>query len=159
MKAAVVRAFDRPPVYGEFDDPVPGSDEIILTVTAAALTPLVKTQASGKHYSSGSALPFVPGTDGVGRLPGGGRVYFAFPRAPFGAMAERTTVKSALCVPLPNELDDATAAAAANPGMSSWTALTLRAKFVSGETVLINGAIGAAGRMAIQIAKFWAPKR
>src|SRR5580658_7074652 len=118
MKAAVIRSFDRAPVYGEFDDPIPKPDEIILTVTASALTPLVKGQASGKHYSSGSSLPFIPGMDGVGRLPGGARVYFSFPRPPFGAMAERTLVQRALYVPLPDELDDATAAAVANPGMS-----------------------------------------
>jgi NADPH:quinone reductase-like Zn-dependent oxidoreductase len=97
--------------------------------------------------------PFVPGMDGVGILPDGQRVYFAFPSAPFGSMAERTAVLHSLCVPLPDDLDDVTAAAAANPGMSSWAALMERAKFVKGESVLINGATGVSGRLAIQIAK------
>jgi NADPH:quinone reductase-like Zn-dependent oxidoreductase len=56
-------------------------------------------------------------------------------------------------VPLPEELDDVTAAAIANPGMSSWAAYVERAKLKAGETVLINGATGTAGRLAIQVAK------
>jgi NADPH:quinone reductase-like Zn-dependent oxidoreductase len=68
-------------------------------------------------------------------------------------MAELTAVRSSQCVALPDDLDDVTAAGVANPGMSSWAALKERAKFVSGETVLINGATGVSGRLAIQIAK------
>jgi NADPH:quinone reductase-like Zn-dependent oxidoreductase len=68
-------------------------------------------------------------------------------------MAEQTVVPSAQCRVLPDELDDMTAAAIANPGLSSWAALTERAKLKAGETVLVNGATGAAGRLAVQIAK------
>jgi NADPH:quinone reductase-like Zn-dependent oxidoreductase len=159
VKAAVVSSFGKPPRYGEFDDPNPQHDEILINVKAAALSQLVRAQAAGKHYSSTTTLPFVPGVDGVGRLADGKRVYFAFPRSPFGAMGQRTVVKPAMCIPLPDELDDVTAAAAANPGMSSWAALTERAGFERGESVLINGATGAAGRLAIQIAKFIGAKK
>jgi NADPH:quinone reductase-like Zn-dependent oxidoreductase len=58
-----------------------------------------------------------------------------------------------MCVPLPDKLDDVTAAAIANPGMSSWAALSARAGFVSGEAVLILGATGTAGKLAVQVAK------
>ncbi len=75
------------------------------------------------------------------------------PRAPYGAMAERTVAPLAQCLALPDELDDVTAAAIANPGMSSWAAFTERAKLKTGETVLVNGATGTAGRLAVQIAK------
>ncbi len=95
----------------------------------------------------------VPGADGVGVLENGKRVYFAFPRGPVGAMAERVAVKAANIVELPDDLDDVTAAAIANPGMSSWASLIERVDFQRGETVLINGANGASGRLAIQIAK------
>ena len=95
----------------------------------------------------------------VGRLADGTRVYFAFPRSPFGAMAQRAVVKRSNCIQLPAGLDDVIAAGAANPGMSSWAALTERAKFQPGETVLINGATGAAGRLAIQIAKHLGAKK
>jgi NADPH:quinone reductase-like Zn-dependent oxidoreductase len=55
---------------------------------------------------------------------------------------------------LPNELDDVTAAAIANPGMSAWAALVERAHLQPGETVLVNGATGTAGRIAVQLAKY-----
>lgn len=154
MKAAVVSNFEKAPAYAAFRDPVAESGEVLVRVNAAALSRLVRGQASGQHYSSGTNLPFVPGVDGVGRLPDGSRVYFAFPKAPFGSMAELTAVKRSFCVALPDDLEDVTAAGTANPGMSSWVALMERAKFVAGETVLINGATGVSGRLAIQIAKY-----
>ncbi len=159
MKAAIVESYQRGPEYGDFEEPVAKGGEVLMNVKAAGLSRLVQAQASGKHYSSEARFPFVPGVDGVGVLPDGQRVYFAFPSAPFGSMAERTAVLQSLCVPLPNDLDDATAAAAANPGMSSWAALTERAKFVKGESVLVNGATGVSGRLAIQIAKHLGARR
>jgi len=154
MKAAIVQSFAKGPVYGEFPDPRAQADEVTVRVHAAGLSRLVQAQAAGKHYSSEAKFPFVPGVDGVGTLEDGTRVYFAFPTAPFGAMAEKTVVRRSYCVAVPESVDDVTAAAAANPGMSSWAALSERAKFVKGESVLINGATGVAGRLAIQIARF-----
>lgn len=153
MKAAIVHAFDQPPRYGEIDTPQPRAGEVLVRVRAAALSQLVRAQASGKHYSSGKTLPLVPGADGVGLLEDGTRVYFAFPRAPIGAMAEFVAVDARHCVAVPDDIDDITAAAIANPGMSSWAALQARAGFKPGERVLINGAAGASGRLAIQVAK------
>jgi NADPH:quinone reductase-like Zn-dependent oxidoreductase len=75
------------------------------------------------------------------------------PKEPFGSMAEKSIVRSSLCVPLPDDLDDVTAAAIASPGFGSWTALKERARFSTGETVLVNGATGATGRLAVQVAK------
>jgi NADPH:quinone reductase-like Zn-dependent oxidoreductase len=154
MKAAIVRSFEHFPEYGDFEEPVAKPGEVLVAVKAAAMSRLVQAQASGQHYSSDGHLPFVPGVDGVGVLPDGKRVYFAFPAAPFGSMAERAAVPSSMCVSLPDDLDDVTAAAAANPGMSSCAALMERAKLIKGESVLINGATGVAGRLAIQIAKY-----
>ncbi|MDE1181768.1 zinc-binding alcohol dehydrogenase family protein [Paraburkholderia sp.] len=153
MKAAVVHDFAAPPRYDEFADPVAGVSETLVKVHAAALSQLVRSQASGKHYSSGTTLPLVPGVDGIGTLPDGQRVYFAFPRSPYGSMAQSTVVRQAYCVPVPDDVDDVTAAAIGNPGMSSWAGLVERARFQRGENVLINGATGTSGRLAIQIAK------
>jgi NADPH:quinone reductase-like Zn-dependent oxidoreductase len=113
----------------------------------------VRARASGAHYSASHSFPFVAGVDGVGRLDDGGRVYFLMPRAPYGAMAEKTVVPSAQCLPVPDDLDDVTAAAIANPAMSSCAALTERAHLKAGEIVLVNGATGAAGQLAVRIAK------
>ena len=153
MKAAIVQGAGQTPVYGDIAEPVPAAGENRITVTAAAISHVVKSRASGQHYSSSDQFPFVVGLDGVGRLDDGSRVYFVMPRAPYGSMAERTVAPSALCLPLPDELDDATAAAIANPGMSSWAAYTERAKLKPGESVLVNGATGTAGRLAVQIAR------
>jgi NADPH:quinone reductase-like Zn-dependent oxidoreductase len=153
MKAGIVVAPGKPPIYGDFPEPVAAAGEVRLSVRAAALSNLVKSRASGAHYSSSGELPFVVGIDGAGVLADGRRVYFVFPRPPFGSMSEVTVVPSAQCLPLPDDLSDVTAAATANPGMSSWAALTERARLVPGETVLVNGATGTAGRLAVQIAK------
>jgi NADPH:quinone reductase-like Zn-dependent oxidoreductase len=153
MKAAIVRGIGQSPVYGDFAEPVPSAGEKRIAVAAAAISQVVKSRASGKHYSSSGHFPFVVGIDGVGRLDDGSRVYFVLPSAPHGSMAERTVVPAAQCLALPDELDDLTAAAIANPGMSSWAAYTERARLRAGETVLVNGATGTAGRLAVQIAR------
>ena len=159
MNAAVVRAYDAPPGYTTFDEPVAGETELLVTVTAAGLHPIVKSLANGTHYGSTGVFPFVPGVDGVGRLEDGRRVYFGVVRAPFGSFAEKTVTGAAMCVQLPEGLQDEVAAGLANPGMSSWAALTARAKFVAGESVLILGATGSAGRLAVQIAKRMGARR
>lgn len=152
MKAAVVEAFDRPPRYTEFADPLAGDGEAVVQVTAAGLHQIVRALAGGRHYGSSGVLPFVPGVDGVGRLADGRRVYFGAARPPFGTFAELSITRPWMCVPLPEALDDATAAALANPAMSSRAAL-MRARFVAGESVFILGATGVAGRLAVQVAR------
>jgi NADPH:quinone reductase-like Zn-dependent oxidoreductase len=160
MKAAVVKEAGKSPVYGDFRDPSPAGDEVLIQVKAAALSHLARDRALGKHYSSTAELPMVPGIDGVGLIAGTmKRVFFAFPTAPFGSLAEKTVVKVSLCVPVPDGLDDVTAAALGNPGMSSWAAFKERAHLAAGETVLVNGATGAAGRLAVQIAKHLGAKK
>ena len=158
MKAAVIHSYANPPRFESFDDPTPADDEVLIEVEAAALTMLVRAMSNGTHYAAHGKFPFVPGFDGVGRLSDGQRVYFAFPRVPFGAMAERVVVKHGHYANIPDGIDAAKAAAAANPGMSSWQALS-RAGFKKGECVLINGATGVSGRLAIQIAKHLGARR
>jgi len=153
MNAAVVQSFTSPPHYATFADPVAVEGEKLVTVSAAGLHPIVKSLANGTHYVSIAQFPFVAGIDGVGKLEDGTRVYFANARAPFGTFAEKALATSRMCFPLPNGIDDVTAAGIANPAMSSWAALTARAKFVPGESVLILGATGSAGQLAIQIAR------
>ena len=153
MHAAIVSAFDKPPRYGSFEDPVAAEGERMVTVTAAGLHPIVRALANGTHYGSTGELPCIPGVDGVGRLEDGTRVYFGISRKPFGTFSERAPAASWMCLPLPDGIDDVTAAGIANPAMSSWVALMARAMFVAGESVLILGATGVAGQLAVQIAK------
>ena len=154
MKAAIVTAAGKTPIYGEFETPVAKDGEDLISVRAAALSNLTKMRASGSHYSSAGVFPAVAGTDGVGVTQDGRRVYFAMPEAPFGSLAEFCPINSRRCVGIPDALDDSTAAAIANPGMSAWAGLVERAHLVRGETVLVNGAAGTAGRVAVQLAKY-----
>lgn len=153
MNAAVLRILGKPPQFEPFPDPAASAEEVIVQVRAAALKPVDKQLAGGSHYASPRDLPCVCGTDGVGRLEDGTRVFFGGPRRPYGAMAERTVVRRVQCFPLPDALDDETAAAIPNPGVSAWLTLWHRAKLVAGETVLILGATGVTGKLAVQIAK------
>jgi NADPH:quinone reductase-like Zn-dependent oxidoreductase len=159
MKAALVVTAGQPPVYSDFPAPVPSEGERRISVTAASLSHVARARASGTHYSSPGALPFVVGIDGVGQLDDGRRVYFVMPSAPYGSMAEQTIVRASQCIALPDGLDAVTAAAIAIPGMSSWAALQESAKFQAGETVLVNGATGTSGRLAVQIAKYLGAKK
>lgn len=153
MNAAVLHAFDKPPAFEQFPDPIAQEDEVIVRVQAAALKPVDKQIAGGSHYASPRVLPVVCGMDGVGLLEDGTRVYFAGARPPYGAMAQHTVVSRHHCFPLPEDVDDVTAAALINPGVSAWLTLAYRAKLVQGETVLVLGATGVTGKLALQMAK------
>jgi len=153
MKAAVVEKLGTAPRYKEFVEPVAEPGEKLVRVTAAGLHPIVKGLAAGSHYGSTGELPFIAGVDAVGKLDDGTRVYFGTMRKPFGTFAEIAPAPEWITLNLPDELPDETAAALANPGMSSWAALKYRAKFQSGESVLVLGATGVAGGLAVQIAK------
>ena len=156
MNAAVVRAFDAPPVYATFDDPIPQPAEKLVQVRAAGLHQIVRGVASGRHYSSQGKLPFIPGVDGAGVLEDGTRVYFGGARFPYGTMCEQTVIGDVkgvfMMIPLPEGIEDAFAAGIANPGMSSWVALD-RGRFTAGDSVLIVGATGTSGQLAVQIAR------
>lgn len=154
MKAAVVHAFDQPPRYTDFPDPVPtGGEELVADVVAAALHPRVRSQANGSHYTSTGELPLVPGIDAVVRDTKGRLYYALLDDTTLGTMAQRTIIEKDRSVPLPKNADPVMVAAAINPVMSSWVALRHRIHFPAGSRVLILGATGNAGRMAIQVAK------
>ncbi len=161
MHAAVVTDPSQPPKYQSFPDPVPEEGETLVRVRAAGLHRIVKALASGSHYASAkdSHTPSVPGVDGVGLRDDGSRVYFGLFRKPWGTMAELAPAPRKMCIPLPENLDDVHAAAIANPGMSAWLSLKERAKLAAGETVLVLGATGVAGQLAIQSARLLGAKR
>jgi NADPH:quinone reductase-like Zn-dependent oxidoreductase len=153
MKAAIVNAFGVAPSFQDFREPEAGDGETVVTVHAAPLTPIVRSLAAGRHYTSGAAAGFVPGVDGVGVDDMNRRVYFLFPKAPFGSMAEKSLVASHMMVPVPENLSSERAAAVGAAGLASWVALSRRAKLQAGASVLVIGATGAAGGMAVQNAR------
>jgi NADPH:quinone reductase-like Zn-dependent oxidoreductase len=159
MKAAVVSAFDEPPRYENFPDPVATRrDELVVDVVATALHPRVRSQANGSHYSSTGELPLVPGIDAVVRDAKGKLYYALLDDTTLGTMAQRTIIEKDRGVALPKDADPVAVAAAINPVMSSWVALRHRIRFERGSHVLILGATGSAGRMAIQVAKRFGAK-
>ena len=153
MHAAVVDAFDQPPVYRELPTPEAGDGTELVDVVASAIHPRVRSQADGSHYTSTDELPLVPGIDGVARDASGALRYFLLPDTTLGAMAERTLIDPRRSIVLPEGTDPVTIAAAMNPAMSSWVALRRRIALVPEARVLVLGATGSAGRMAVQIAK------
>ncbi len=159
MQAAVVNVLGQAPKYQAFPEPLVADGEALIQVRAAGLHPIVKALASGAHYAAGGELPAVPGLDGVGTLQDGRRVYFTFARKPWGSLCDRTVAPRSKCFPLPDEIEDTQAAAIVNPGMSAWLSIKDRAALTAGESVLILGATGVAGQLAIQVARHLGAKR
>ena len=153
MNAAVVTSFDEPPHYQPFEVPTPADGEVLADVLAAGLHPRVRSGAAGAHYTSSGTLPMIPGIDGVARLPDGRLVYFAADDDVLGTMADKALVNPRRSVELPAGVDVAAVAAAMNPAMSSWVALRRRVAIQPGQSVLILGATGNAGAMAVQVAR------
>jgi NADPH:quinone reductase-like Zn-dependent oxidoreductase len=154
MKAAVVSSFDTAPRYEDFPAPAPaGAGQIVVDVLAAGLHPRVRSQANGSHYTSTDELPLVPGIDGVGRGADGRLRYFILPDTTMGSMAEQTVIDARRSIVLPDGTDPAAVAAAMNPAMSSWVGLTQRVDFQPRQKVLILGATGNAGQLAVQVAR------
>jgi len=154
VHAAVVRSFNNPPRYEPFDLPaLSDSDQALVDVLAVGLHPRVRTGASGSHYTSTGRLPMVPGIDGVGRRVDGKLVYFVADDELVGPMATRTVIDTRRSIVLPDGADVVKIAAAMNPAMSAWVALRRRVPIKAGQSVLVLGATGNAGQMAIQVAQ------
>jgi len=160
MHAAVVTSFDSPPRYIEHPDPVArDAAEVVVDVVAAGLHPRVRSQANGSHYTSTDELPLIPGIDAVVRDAAGRLLYTVLDDTTLGTMAERVAIDPHRSVVLPDGIDPVAIAAAMNPAMSSWVALRRRIDFQPGQRVLVLGATGNAGRMAIQVAKRFGASR
>jgi NADPH2:quinone reductase len=161
MRAAVVEAIGSPPVVAEVDDPVREPGSALVAVAAAPLNPVEIRVASGRHPRPAEP-PYVPGVEGAGtvieseRLPAGTRVRFESPALPgFGArgtLAERAAVPEESLAELPDDLEDDLAAAVGVVGITALLALE-RAAPLDGARVLVLGATGAVGQMAVQLAK------
>jgi NADPH:quinone reductase-like Zn-dependent oxidoreductase len=153
MRAAVLHDHGTTPRVGAFDDPREQAGCVLVEVAAAGLHHLDLHKASGSFYTGPPPLPSVVGTDGVGRLADGTRVFFDQSVPPYGSMAERTLVPEDVLLPVADGVDDVVAAALGNTGLAGWLALEWRGGLQPGETVLVLGATGAAGSVAVQAAR------
>lgn len=159
MKAAVVFEKGSTPQYVDFPVPeVTKENEVLVTVKAASIKNLDRARASGSHYSTEHEVhqPAVIGSDGVGYLEDGSRVYFFSKK---GTVAEKAVADRKMMVPVPDTLDFSTAAALPNAVMGSAMALKFKAGIQPGSTVLINGATGITGKTAVQIAKLYGARK
>lgn len=153
MKAAVLHQFGHPPKYEDFPDPVPQNEgQVLITVKAASIKNLDKGRASGKHYASYTELPAIVGFDGVGVLEDGTSVYA---QGITGMIAEKALIAKNKYTVLPEKIDDATAAALPNAVLGSAMALRYRADIQKGDVILINGATGVTGQLAVQVARYY----
>jgi len=154
MHAAVLHELGATPAYEAFEDPVAGEGQVVVEVSVAGVNPVDVRKASGLYVSGPPPLPSVVGTEGVGRIAGDGRrVYFDAPVAPFGSFAERVLVGDGDPIELPDAIDDGLAAALGIAGLAGWLPLAWRARLRPGETVLVLGATGVVGQVAVQAAR------
>jgi len=156
MKAAVLHAFGDIPRFEDFPDPVAKKEEVLINVKAVPLENIDKLMSEGRHFASKqflSTLPAIVGFDGIGELPNGQLVGFGGTTAPYGAMAEMTVVPKENTIPIPEGINAVIASALPASALTSLFPLQWGAKIQPGETVLVNGATGVAGKLAVQIAK------
>lgn len=159
MKAAVMYPNEVLPQYTDTAEPIiQTDDEVLVDVKAVALKHFDKGRATGKHYSSNvpGQNGRVIGGDGVCLLPDGTRVYGM---GVSGMMAEKATIYKSRMVNIPGALADATAAALPNAVIGAAMGLKFKADIQPGDVVLVNGATGFTGRVAVQIAKHYGAKK
>lgn len=162
MKAAVLHALGEAPHYEDFPDPVPGQDEILVQVKAVALENIDKALAKGTHYANRQmvpALPMIVGIDGIAVRDDGQLIGFGGLRPPYGSMAEKAALSKLYQIPIPDGVDAVTAATIPGSALTSLLPLRWGAKIQPGETFLINGATGFAGKLAVQVARLLGVKR
>ncbi|RZT41088.1 quinone oxidoreductase family protein [Cupriavidus agavae] len=151
MQAVVLQHLGEVPRFTTFRDPVARDHEILVRVRAAAIRPADLKIARGHHPSMPMELPHLCGRDGTGYVATGRPVYFQTRRSPYGAMAEYAPAD--WIVPIPDGVDMAMAAALVGPALRAWLPLAMRADLEPGETVLVLGASGVMGRLAVQAAR------
>lgn len=148
MRAAVVTGPGATPVAGTFAEPELVAGVELVEVVAAGIHPVVRGLVSGRHYGSTDSWPKIPGVDGVARRSDGSLCYTGFTADPYGTFAERAAVR--LTLPVPDDADPVALAAGMNPGMASWLPLTSHLAAPEQASVLVLGATGSAGRLAVQ---------
>jgi NADPH:quinone reductase-like Zn-dependent oxidoreductase len=168
VRAAVLTEHGRPPRLAEHPDPVPAPGEALVAVTAAPIVPLDLLCASGTSYFGAPALPYVPGVQGVGRVvssasvPEGTRVWFpsSAGMAPGdGSLAALARVPDDQLLALSEDVADPLVAALGLSAVAAWRVLTDRALLQPGEQVLVLGAGGVVGQVAVQAARLLGARR
>ncbi len=158
MKAAVIRTLGQPPELAERPEP---SGEAVYQISAVALNPIDINVGLGRYFGGHPELPYVPGCEGVGRAPDGTRVYLfsdGLGLSRDGLLAERAAAPADLGIPMPESVSDEIAAACGIAGMAGWMPVAWRAPVREDDRVLVLGATGTVGLVAVQSAKLLGAK-
>ena len=162
MPAAVLTRHGAPPEYQRRPMPRRGAGQALVRVTAAPISPLDLLCATGRSYFGPPPLPYIPGSQGVGMvveattLAPGQRVWFscdAGMKPGDGSMAAYCVIDESAALPLPGDVADDLVAALGLSAIAAWMALTWRGQLQPGEQVLVLGASGAVGQVAVQAAR------
>ncbi len=153
MRAAVLHEYGQTPVVEDFEEPTAGDGQAVVAVSAAGLNPIDLRVASGTLAERRPPLPSVVGSEGIGTLEGGRRVYFSSAVAPFGSVAARALIAAGEAIDVPDGVEDAPAVAFGIAGTAAWLALERRGQLAAGETVVVLGASGPVGLIGVQVAK------
>lgn len=151
MRAAIINSIGDVPSVGEYPEPTAGPGEVVVDVTLAGLNPVDRLRAEGYEYLS-PVPPFVAGREGVGHV-NGERVYFHRAVEPYGSFATQALVVADQLLTIPAGLTDEQAIPLGIAGLTAWVSLTHVANLVEGERVLVTGATGMVGQVAVQAAK------
>lgn len=159
MRGALITALGEPPAVAELEEPDGGD---VLTVEAVSLNPLDIAVGSGAFYGGHPPLPYAPGCEAAARTADGALVYlFGDGRGVGkpGFLAERVAVPSGIALRVPDGVDAAVAAAAGIAGVAAWVPVAWKAKVGPGDRVLVLGATGSVGRIAVQAAELLGAER
>ena len=162
MPAAIIHTHAAAPAYRQRPVPRRGSGQALVQVMAAPISPLDLLCASGTSYFGAPQLPYIPGVQGVGvvleadELVPGQRVWFscdAGMKPGDGSLARYCVIAESAALVLPDQIESDLAAALGLSAIAAWMALTWRGRLQPGEQVLVLGASGAVGQVAVQAAR------
>lgn len=161
MRAALITELGRPPEAAQLDSPAAGEGEVVVDVLASALNPIDVNVGAGRFYGGHPPLPFVPGCECVGRVDG--RLVYVFGHGfgltRNGGIAEQAVAPTAAVYDVPDNADPGLAAALGIAGLAGWMPVAWRAPVRDDDVVLVLGATGTVGSVAVQAAKALGARR
>jgi NADPH:quinone reductase len=159
VRAALLHELGGVPEPAEVDEP----SGVVLDVAAIGLNPLDIGVGAGRFYGGHPPLPYVPGCEAVGRLAETGeRVYVSGGGLGVrrnGTAAVRADIAEAPAIPIGDDVPDEIAIACGIAGLAGWLPLAWRAPVREGDRVLVLGATGTAGLVAVQAARVLGAER
>jgi NADPH2:quinone reductase len=154
----VISELGAAPALAERPEP---AGEVVYEVSAVSLKPIDVNVGAGRYFGGHPQFPYVPGCEGVGRAPDGTRAYLfgdGLGLARDGLLAERAAAPAGLGIPLPDDVSDEIAASCGIAGLAGWMPVAWRAPVRADDRVLVLGATGTVGLVAVQAAKLLGAK-